>query len=285
MRRRTRNSLAVLGIWALLTAVGFTYGHFVLQRELDKLEKTNTQLANLPDLIDEVEEMTARHAELKKEYESRKKEIPLIVDAGQRYTSIIEGLDQAGQMKLDIEVAGLEDLGDWGYSRYLLRQGEGQFNNIYRFIYYLENSKTLQKIFGLRLTQEEKADDKGVRKAIKFQMELHSYFSKIPELQTSPSAKSFLTSQVPLNPFSPQATRVTEREIPATEVVADQVDVKLIIPGKALVQFKGSLIVLRVGVRIRGGVVSDIDPAGSKVEFTLDNGKKVLKTIQFSSGE
>ncbi len=279
MSFETRNTIVLGSIWLLLTAGGFFYSKFWQQKELDELEKIGSEIVDLPGLIGEVDLLTSRYQELKREYDSRKKEIPLSDHTSQTYAFISRGLEQAGQIKADMIFSETEDLLEWGYNRYSLLQGEGQFASFYSFIYYLENGRSLYRIHRLNLTHEE---DKAIRRPIKFEMEFHAYYSKIAELGISSSARALPMPPLPHNLFYPQPARVVP--LTAADVEADVVDVKAVLPGKAFVQYRNALIVLRVGDKVQRGYVSGIDPSQGKVEFTLDEGgvtRKVQKRIQF----
>jgi len=286
MHLKTRNSVILGFMWLLMTA-GLFYWQSTQIKELDEIHKVEAELGSLPDLMEEVEALKGRFEEVKLVYDSRKKEIPLNDQTAQTYGYIIEGLSKAGQMKLGVEMGGTQSSGDWGYNKYLLRQGEGQFNNIYGFIHYLENGKSLQKIYGLVLTQEESVNDqtKAVVRTIKFQMELHAYYSKFPELSISASSKAALFPAPPLNPFVPRFAKVVGREILPSEVNPEAAEVKAIIAGKAYVLFRNSLIALKIGDKVRGGyILSSVDAIQGIVEFTLDAGgaiRRVEKRIQF----
>jgi hypothetical protein len=116
-------------------------------------------------------------------------------------------------------------------------------------------------------------------------MELHAYYSKFPELSTSPSSKAALIPVPPLTPFSPRFAKVVWKEVLPSEVNPEAAEVKAIIAGKAYVQYRNALVALKVGDKVRGGyVVSSVDATEGKVEFTLDVGgaiRKVEKRIQF----
>jgi len=271
---------------------GLIYWQSAQLKEFDEIHKVENELSHLPDLIQEVDELRGRYKDVTRVYDSRKKDIPLNNQTAQTYAYIIEGLSQAGQMKLGIEVGGAQASDDWGYNRYILRQGEGRFNNIYGFIHYLENGRSLQKIHGLVLNQEERVNQetKAIEKTIKFQMELHAYYSKIPELRTSPSSKAALVPAPPSDPFSPQFARIVSKKVLPPQVLPGEVnpeaaEVKAIIAGKAYVLYRNSLIALKIGDKVRGGfVLSSVDAEQGLIQFTLEEGgviRKVEKRIQF----
>ena len=286
MHVKTRNSIILGSTWLAMTAALF-FWQLRQYKELDQLDKINIELAHLSSLILDVDSLTVRAAEVKQAYDSRDKEIPLNDQLPGTYSSIIAGLDQAGHMKLGIDVAGRQSAPDWGYARYILKDGEGQFSNIYRFIHYLENGKNLQKIYALQLVQVENPgpDSKSVTRTIRFQMELHACYSKYADLATSPTAAALPVTLPRFNPFSPQFARVEVKEILPADVIPKEVEVRLIIAGKALVKFRNAVIALRVGDMVKGGyVVSNIDAELGVVDFTLEEGgqtRRVEKSIQF----
>jgi len=279
MSSKTRNTIVLVSLWLLISTSGFLYSKFWQKSELDELKTIKSELADLPTLIEEVDSLTSQYHGLKQEYDSRKKEIPLSDQASETHDYISRGLDQSGQIKLDMKFAGREDLSEWGYNRYSLLQGEGQFTSFYNFIYYLENGRSLYRIYRFNLTHEE---DKEIKRPIKFDMELHAYYSKIAELGTSLTARALPFPPTPHNLFYPQAVRIPL--LTPADIVVDVAEVKAVIPGKAFVQYRYALIPVQVGDKVRQGFVSGIDPSEGKVEFTLNEGgviRKVEKIIRY----
>ena len=62
--------------------------------------------------------------------------------------------------------------------------------------------------------------------------------------------------------------------------------VKAVLPGKAFVLSNNTLIVLHLGDKVWRGYVTQVSPAESSVEFTLDEGgviRKLTKKILFEN--
>ena len=130
----------------------------------------------------------------------------------------------------------------WGYNSYKLDQGEAQFENLFKFVYFLENGRRLYKIASMQLEQKEAIDPdtKEVIKWIAFKMEIHAYFVRnVPELGTSLAAQSLTMIPSPYDPFHNMITQTLASETPPGEINADQVDVKAVLPGKAFVLTNG----------------------------------------------
>lgn len=290
MSFKIRNSIVLGSFWLLVTILGAGYWMWWQPRSLDKikkeLDKVNKQLEELPGLIQEVAALTAQFQEVKRKYDSRSKEIPPYDISSQTYAYLSRGLDEAGFMKLDMKFEGTENLGQYGYNIYRLNAGEGQFENLYKFIYYLENGRRLYKVRSIDFSQREEVDaqTKETRKWIAFTMEFHAYFTSIAELSTSLAAKSLPIPPSPFDPFNPLVLQTLSAEAPPGEINSDQLELKAAIPGKAFALLSNELIVLQLGDKVWRGYVSKIDPAEGKIEFTLDEGgviRKSEKKIQF----
>ena len=63
----------------------------------------------------------------------------------QSYAYFSRLIDLSGEVKLDMVYTGSTMLGNYGYNIYNLK-GEAPFENLYRFIWYLENDRRLYKI-------------------------------------------------------------------------------------------------------------------------------------------
>ena len=290
MSFKIRNSIVLGSFWLVVTLAGAAYWMWWRPRQLNKikteLDKVNKQLEELPTLIQDVAKLTSQFQDVKRKYDSRSKEIPLNDFSSQTYAYMSRGLDEAGFMKLDMKFDGTENLGQYGYNKYSLDAGEGQFETLYKFIYYLENGRRLYKVMQINFNQREEVDaeTKETRKWIQFTMDFHAYFTSIAELGTSLAAKSLPVPPAPFDPFNSLVLQALSQEAPAGEINSDALDLKAVIPGKAFFVYSGELIVMQLGDKVWRGYVSKIDPADGRVEFTLDEGgviRKASKKIQF----
>ncbi|MBI3580175.1 MAG: hypothetical protein HY089_12290 [Ignavibacteriales bacterium] len=296
MSFKIRNTIVLAALFVLITGGGLFYWLYfqpkklkAAQKEIDKIEK---ELVDFPQTVSEVESLTNQLADTKRRYDSRSKEIPAFDITSQTYAYMSRGIDEAGYtnengfVKFNMTYKGSQDFGNYGYNIYELSSGEGEFDNLYKFVYYLENGNRLYKVKQINFETKEQVDPekKETRKWIAFTMELHAYYTKIQELGTSLAAKSLTFAQSPFDPFNPIILQSVSAEAPEDEIDVAKIQVKAVLPGKAFVLDKEDLIVLHLGDKVWRGYVSRISPADSKVEFTLNEGgiiRKVEKKIMF----
>jgi hypothetical protein len=288
---KLRNTLALGVVWLVFVILGLAYWAFWQPRQIKRITKEtqaiNKQLEDLPGLTDDVQRLTAQYQDIKRRYDSRSKEIPQFDISSQTYGYMSQGIDEAGFLKFDMKFVGTNEQSSWGYNSYKLDQGEAQFENLFKFVYFLENGRRLYKIASMRLEQRESIDQdtKEVTKWIAFNMEIHAFFVRnVPELGTSLAAQSLTMIPSPYDPFHSMITQTLTMEAPPGEINADQVQVKAVLPGKAFVLTDKALIVLHLGDKVWRGNVTRVSPAESAVEFTLDEGgvvRKLLKKILF----
>ena len=291
MTYKLRNTLALGVVWLVFVILGLAYWAFWQPRQIKKIMKEtqaiNKQLEDLPGLTDDVQRLTAQYQDIKRRYDSRSKEIPQFDISSQTYGYMSQGIDEAGFLKFDMKFVGTNEQTSWGYNSYKLDQGEAQFENLFKFVYFLENGRRLYKIASMRLEQREAIDQdtKEVAKWIAFSMEIHAFFVRnVPELGTSLAAQSLTMIPSPYDPFHSMITQTLTTEVPPGEINADLAQVKAVLPGKAFVLTEKALVVLHLGDKVWRGNVTRVSPAESAVEFTLDEGgviRKLVKKILF----
>jgi len=296
MSFKIRNTIVLAALFVVITGGGMFYWMYLQPKQLMaaqiKIDEIDKQLVDFPQTVAEVEQLTNILADTKRRYDSRSKEIPPFDITSQTYAYMSRGIDEAGFsgnnefVKFNMRFKGAKEFGDYGYNIYELTEGDGEFENLYRFIYFLENGNRLYKINWISFENREAVNEqtKEVRKWIAFAMELHAYYTKIPELSTSLAAKTLPVAQSPFDPFTPIILQAIPSTPPEGEIDAAEVELQAVTPGKAFVLYKDELFVLHLGDRVWKGYVSRITPAESKVEFTLNEGgitRKVEKKIVF----
>ncbi|MEX2115479.1 MAG: hypothetical protein WEB37_01220 [Bacteroidota bacterium] len=294
MSFKLRNTI-VLGVFFLLVSGGgFVYWFFIQPKQLDSavsdVRRLERELQELPAIIEQVKLLTDQYRDLRRKYDSRSKEIPVTDITSQTYAYMSRGIDEAGFLRFNMTYSGAREFSNWGINSYLLQDGEASFSNLYKFVYYLENGKRLYKINSLNLVQQEQVNQETgeTKKWIAFTMELHAYYTKIPELSTSLAAKSLGLVRAPFDPFNPIILQAISQNSPVGVINADNVIVKAVLPGKAFILFENELQVLHLGDRVWRGYVSKIVPQESKVVFTLDEGgiiRRVEQRIQFGDNQ
>jgi hypothetical protein len=288
---KLRNTIVLFAVFLVFVIIGVGWWGWWQPRQLKKIDKEiqaiSKELEDLPGLTDEVQRLTTQYQEVKRRYDSRSKEIPRFDISSQTYEYMSQGIDEAGFLKFDMKFLGTSEKISWGYNAYKLDLGEAQFENLFKFVYFLENGQRLYKISSMKLEQKEAIDPdtKDVTKWIAFDMEIHAFFVRnIPELGTSLAAKSLTMIVSPYDPFRNMITQTLSTEAPLGEVDADKLEVKAVLPGKVFVLSNNTLIVLHLGDKVWRGNVTRVSPVESAVEFTLDEGgitRKLTKKIMF----
>lgn len=290
MTFKVKNTIYLAIVLAVFLIIGSVIYYIWQPRQLRALQKKQKQierqLQDLPALIEEVQRLTEEFQDVKRRYDSRSKEIPLSDISSQTYEYMNQGVEEGGAVKFDMRFMGSDNRGKWGFNAYAITQGEANFENLFRFIYFLENGTRLYKIASIDLGIRETVDEetKESKQHVTFTMELHAYYSSIPELSTSLAVKQLTTIPSVPDPFKPLVTEVIATQPPEGEINADQVDVKAILPGKAFVLYSGEMIVLHVGDKVWRGSVTSIDPQTSTVEFVINEGgvvRRIEKKIKY----
>ncbi|MCX7984884.1 MAG: hypothetical protein N3A63_08295 [Bacteroidetes bacterium] len=290
MTFKVKNTIYLAIVLAIFLIIGSVIYYIWQPRQLRALQKKQRQierqLQDLPALIEEVQRLTEEFQDVKRRYDSRSKVIPIADVSSQTYDYMNQGLEEGGVVKFDMRFMGTDNRGKWGFNAYAITQGEANFENLYKFVYFLENGVRLYKIASIDIGVRETIDEetKESKEHVAFTMELHAYYSSIPELSTSLAAKQLTSIPIVPNPFKPLVTEVIATQPPEGEINADLVEVKAILPGKAFVLYSGEMIVLHVGDKVWRGSVTSIDPQTSTVEFILNEGgviRKIEKKIKY----
>jgi hypothetical protein len=280
---KLRNSIALGILLFLILAVGTYIRAFHLPKKVKALEaqvqKIDEELQNTPNLVNQFNDLSAILSDTQKRWESRNKDIPPADISSQSYAYFSRLIDLSGEVKLNMVYTGTTMLGNYGYNTYGLR-GEAVFDNLYRFIWYLENDRRLYKIQSLTLKGVEVAPSIEYELGqvlVTFDMTVHAYFSSVSELSSSLGERSLTPNTLSVDPFTP----VIAAGLPPNAhdlVEVERSELKAVIPGKAFVLDQGNTIrTINEGDEVYLGYVTRVDPEGGRVECTLNKGGIIEK--------
>jgi hypothetical protein len=286
---KLRNSIALGVLLFLIFAVGTYIRAFNLPKRIKTVEKEiakiDEELQNTPNLINQFNDLSALLTDTQKRWEARNKDIPPVDITAQSYAYFSRLIDLSGEVKLDMVYTGSTSMGTYGYNVYTLK-GEAPFDNLYRFIWYLENDRRLYKINTIALKGLEIAgtDKEEGRVLVTFDMMVHAYFSSISELSSSLGERSISPNPLSVDPFMPVISAGLPPNIHGL-VEVERSDLKAVIPGKAFVLDQNNTIrTMQEGDEVYLGYVTKVDPEGGRIECTLNKGgiiEKVALNIRY----
>jgi len=286
---KLRNSIALGVLLFLILAVGTYIRAFNLPKRIKTVEKEiakiDEELQNTPNLINQFNELSATLTDTQKRWSARNKDIPPADVTSESYAYFSRLIDLSGEVKLDMVYTGSTSMGTYGYNMYALK-GEAPFDNLYRFIWYLENDRRLYKIQSIALKGLEIAgtDKEEGKVLVTFDMIVHAYFSSVAELSSSLGERSISPNPLSVDPFMP----VISAGLPPNLhdlVEIERSDLKAVIPGKAFVLDQSNTIrTMQEGDEVYLGYVTKVDPEGGRLECTLNKGgiiEKVALNIRY----
>ncbi|MDI6766496.1 MAG: hypothetical protein QME52_06710 [Bacteroidota bacterium] len=272
-----RNTIVLSVVFTLILAVGLFFTSFSLPKKLKVIEseinRIEIELQNTPDLVNQYNVVTAKLEEVKKNWETRNKDVPSKDITGETYGYFNRTMDISGEIKMDMTYVGPRDFGNYGFNVYTLK-GEGLFKNLYKFIWYTESGKRLFKISNITLRGYESKSvvTHDTKILVLFDMELQAYYSSIPELNNAPGLLKVMQTILTMNPFHP----LILHEIPAPqhdEIEIERSTLNAVIPGKAFITDQNQKSrVLEEGDKVYLGYVTRILPNEGKIECLLNKG-------------
>lgn len=272
-----RNTIVLGAALLIILGVGSYFVLYSLPKKIKvfdaEIKKIETDLQNTPDLANEYNLAAAQLEEAKKRWETRNKDVPAKDITGETYGYFNRVIDASGEVKMDMVYIGPKDFGRYGYNVYTLK-GEGSFDNLYKFIWFTENGRRLFKIANLALRgYEAKSPLTGeTRILVLYEMELHAYYTSIPELNAAPGALVGTPTVLTANPFYPLIFQQLPPPQPG-EIEIERSILKAVIPGKAfIIDQNQKPRTLEEGDRVYLGTITKIVPDQGRVECILNKG-------------
>lgn len=289
MSYKIRNSIALGILLFLILVVGTYIRAFNLPKQAkeyeNKIKQIDTELQNTPNLVNQFNELSTLLTDTQKRWEGRNKDIPPEDITSQSYAYFSRLIDLSGYVKLDMLYNGTQQMQNYGFNIYNLK-GEAPFDNLYRFIWHLENNRKLYKIESVALHGVEVApkEDTPGQVLVTFDMVVHAYFSNVAELASSMGERPIRPNMLNIDPFHPViASGIPPNMLDLVEI--ERADLKAVIPGKAFVLDQNNDIqTLHEGDEVYLGYVTRIDPEIGRLECTLNKGgiiEKVELTIRY----
>ncbi len=283
MSYKIRNSIALGVILLLVVGIG---GYFSFIYQPGKIKKYKAEAkkieAKLQDNTIQTSAITGMQDKLREtvhRWNNRTKEIGEFDISSQTYGYLSDIIDESGSLRLNMTYSGTKATSKYGYNTYKLT-GTGEYPNIFRFIWLLENGRRLYKITSINLHSDEqtKVNQEFPTVELHYDMELNAFFTPERSLGKPVMKPDSVPQPITSNPFLPNILKLTPLNVRNLVDVAS-INVKAVAPGKALVMDQtGKLITLQVGDEVYLGKMTATHPQEGTVEFTLNNGG-IIETV------
>jgi hypothetical protein len=277
MNRKLRNTLGLLGLMVILLLIGGIY-IFVFQR--GKLNEKKIKLRELESVNYNTDQLNFTLLELEKKESAldsilaaRKFNIPQNLSSIKFFNFInVISNGFSPNTQVDVEFTDQKKEKKFPFYEYKIT-GNGPYNDVYKLIYSIEQSKELKKIKSMTLTNQIATDKDGVPNfVVNFTASINVFFSLDNRFTTNSFVENNLFTELKRDAFYP----LIRTQIPPN--VDDLLDVQgakllaLIPEGAFLADTKGNTYLLWEGEQVYLGYLTKIDYEHNAVTFILNKG-------------
>ena len=282
MNKKLRSTLSLLGLLLLIVLISGIYIFMFQRSDLnDKKEKLNEMNANSYDPVElaaRYEQLKVRSAILDSVLQSRKFNIPKDLSSIKFFNFINNVVSNFSEhTQVNIEFQKREQQKDFFFYEYKLT-GSGFYNEVFRLIYSIEQSKELKKITTLNISNMIKTDEEGIPLfLISFEMNSQVYFSNDSRFAPEELVENDLRTGPIYDAFYP----LIRNEIPPN--VDELLDVQgskllaLIPEGAFIADTHGNTYLVWEGEQVYLGYLTQIDYEENTVNFILNKGGIIEK--------
>ena len=282
MTRKLKNTLALIGLLLFILTAGGAYILIFQRGELsakeEKLRELKANDYNTEQLTLQYEDLYKRSMILDSVLAARKFNIPQSLSSVKFYdfvTQLTNGLSE--DTKVDVEYGEQKQERDFFYYEYKVK-GTAPYNDLYKFIYGIEQSKELKKITSVTLGSLVKNEkEEGPKFLVAFALVVHVYYSNDNRFTTAEFVENNLSARPLYDAFYP----LLRNEIPPnTDGLLDIQGAKLLalVPeGAFLSDASGGTFLLWEGEPVYLGYLTSIDYKNNRVKFVINRGGVIEK--------
>jgi len=282
MNKKLRSTLGLLGLLLLIVLIGggyiFMFQRSGLNEKNEKLNELNENSYDPVELADRYEQLKVRSAILDSVLQSRKFNIPKDLSSIKFYNFMNNVLSNFSEhTQVNIEYLKREQARDFFFYEYKLT-GSGFYNEVFRLIYSIEQSKELKKIITLSLGNMIQTDDEGIPLfLVSFEMNAQVYFSNDNRFAPEVLVENDLGTGPIYDAFYP----LIRNEIPPN--IDELLDVQgskllaLIPEGAFIADTHGNTYLVWEGEQVYLGYLTKIDYEENTVSFILNKGGIIEK--------
>jgi len=276
MNKKLISTLSVLALLIIILVAGGIY-IFVVQRgdiseRQEKLAELNKNVYDPVELDNRYQELERRSAELDSILANREFNIPQNISSIKFY-NFINNVVANFPKETTVNVEYLRQAPDkeFFFHEYKLTGG-GNYNDVYKIIYAIEQSKELKKINKLSLTNLVKTDEEVPLFLVNFELIAQVYYS----LDNRFAPAEYVENNLATGPIYDAFYPLIRNEIPPN--VDNLLDVQgarllaLIPEGAFVADTKGNTYLVWEGEQVYLGYLTKIDYDNNTVSFILNKG-------------
>jgi len=275
-----RNTVVLAAFLAMIFGVGFYLTSVVQPKEKEKLIAEGVNLdktiSERPVVESQLKSAEEKLAEMKSKYTKRFKVIPTNDTTALTYAYLNRIMEASGFVKFDMVYQGPKSFNQYGYNVYNLK-GETSYENLFKFIWYLEHAKLLYKLESLTLNGHEVREQTQEKPQliVPFTMDVDAYYSSAAGISSEKSGQDptlYKTIGVGLNFLKPLISSEPPPNVRGL-VDVERSDLRAVMSDKVfIVDQEGKGHMLRVGDEVYLGYLTKIDASKNEAEFTLNKG-------------
>jgi len=282
MNRKLKNTLALVAILLLIVIGGSIFSFVVQKGKIDdkkkELNTLNANTSNTEDLLTKLDNLKRRAAELDSILSLRKFNIPIGLLQSDFYDFVNKvSYNFAPDSYVNIEYHDLVNQKHYNYYTYKL-SGTAYFNDVYRLIYAIEQSKSLKKILTCNFTNFVSVDDDGTpHYYVNYTFQVAVYFSANDQYASAVTKENRLVPNPIYDIFYPL---IRNEILPNLDNLLDVQAAQLLalIPEGAFISdSKGVTYLLWEGDQVYLGYLTEIDYDKNEVHFVLNKGGIIEK--------
>ena len=277
MNRKLKNTLGIIGLMVFLLLAGgifiFVFQRGKLNEKKKKLQELESVNYNTSQLNLQLQELEKKASTLDSVLSARKFNIPQDLSSIKFYNFInIISVGFSPNTQIDVEFIDQKKDKQFYSFEYKIT-GNGPYNDIYKLIYSIEQSKELKKIRTLTLTNQISTNKEGIPNfVVNFSANVDVFFSMDNRFTTSTFVENNLFTELKRDAFYP----LIRTQIPPN--IDELLDVQgakllaLIPEGAFLADTKGNTYLLWEGEQVYLGYLTKIDYEHNSASFVLNKG-------------
>lgn len=284
MDRKIKNTIILAIVLILIVGSGSVISFIYLKNKKENKEQQIQKLKineyDTAQLLEQLDSLKIKASKLDSILAKRKYNIPVELKQSKFFDFVTnQSANYSDNSYTNVEFVDKADGKNYSYFNYKLT-GVADYNDLYKLVYAIEQSKELKKVTNAELTNLVKVDEDGVPSyLVNYTLGVRVFYAKTDRFISSNFKENNLYPGLLYDAFYP----LIRKEIPPN--VDNLIDVQtanllaLVSDGAFLSDGNGNTALLWEGDQVYLGYLTKIDYSGNKVHFILNKGGIIEKVV------